>query len=110
MLRACPLRYDQLETPHQADGVTHPAGAAERDPAADRPRDRGRVKVSPSPARGRSERNARAGHVGDEILGRMRLDVARDLAARLDLDLAVADRAGDAAGRADQQALAHDEV
>src|SRR6185437_16720245 len=40
----------------------------------------------------------------------MRLDLPRDLAAAFDLDLAVADRAGDVAGGAHQQPLLHDEL
>src|SRR3954447_13799786 len=59
---------------------------------------------------GPSERGAGAAHVGDKVLVRLRLDVARDLAAAFDLDLAVADRPGDAAGGADQEPLAHDQV
>src|SRR5690349_21573252 len=52
----------------------------------------------------------RGGHGGDEILVPLGLDVARDLAAAFDLDLTVADRAGDLAGRADQQPLADRQI
>jgi hypothetical protein len=44
---------------------------------------------------------------GGGLVGRQDLDVAGELAARLDLDLGVAHRADDLAGRADEQALAH---
>src|SRR5947209_2548115 len=51
------------------------------------------------------------GHGGGfELVVRLRLDVARDLAAAFDLDLTVADRAGDPAGRADQEPLAHRQI
>ena len=42
--------------------------------------------------------------------GRLRLDIAGDLAAAFDLDLAVADRPRDPAGGLDQQPLADDEI
>src|SRR5205814_7952630 len=51
------------------------------------------------------------GHGGGfELVVRLRLDIARDLAAAFDLDLTVADRAGDPAGRADQEPLAHRQI
>src|SRR5947209_13842390 len=60
-----------------------------------------------------STRDAHARHVRHDlsVLGRgLRLDVAGDLAAALDLDLAVADRARDPAGRLDQKALADHQI
>src|SRR5262249_6619958 len=52
-------------------------------------------------------------HVGDDLGrlgGGLRLDVAGDLAAALDLDLAVADRPGDAAAGLDQEPLADHQI
>src|SRR5947209_19983328 len=57
-----------------------------------------------------SGRRARAGHLAEEVFTRLRLDVAGNLPAAFDLDLAVADRAGDPAGGADQEALADDQI
>src|SRR5207248_5857759 len=61
----------------------------------------------------RSARDAYARHVREDlaVLGRgLRLDVSGDLAAALDLDLAVADRAGHPAARLDQEALADHQI
>src|SRR5207248_3198018 len=58
-----------------------------------------------------SERDARARRLARcRIVGRVRLDVARDLAAALDLDLAVADRAGDPAAGADEKPLSDRQI
>src|SRR3984957_15817138 len=53
---------------------------------------------------------ARVRQLGNDVAVADRLNVAADLAAQLDLELAVADRAGHLAAVADQQALADDEV
>src|SRR5204863_6206506 len=58
--------------------------------------------------RGGSEGDAGTRRVGDELVAR--LNVARDLAAALDLDLAIANRAGNPAGGADEEALSHRQV
>ena len=45
-----------------------------------------------------------------ELTSRLRLDVAENLAAAFDLDLAVADRSRDPAGRLDQEPVADDQI
>src|SRR6516225_1250923 len=45
-----------------------------------------------------------------QFAGRLRLDVAENLAAAFDLDLAVADRPRDPAGRLDQEPVADDQI
>src|SRR5205085_7726169 len=72
----------------------------------------GRLRAAGGRSRG-SAGDAYARHVGEDlaVLGRrLGLDVAGDLAAALDLDLAVADRAGDPPARLDQEALADHQV
>src|SRR5437588_10230360 len=57
-----------------------------------------------------SECDARSRRFGDRILARLRLDVAGDLATAFDLDLAVANRAGNAARGTDEEPLADYQV
>src|SRR5216110_977367 len=56
------------------------------------------------------ECDARGRRFGDRILARLRLDVAGDLATAFDLDLAVANRAGNAAGGTDEEPLADHQI
>src|ERR1051325_7017368 len=80
---------------------------------ARRPRPANRSRRAPRLAPRRGSRNRGlvglplvggrcGGHGGLELVVRLGLDVARDLAAAFDLDLTVADRASDLASRADQ--------
>src|ERR1700723_4488429 len=53
---------------------------------------------------------ARVRQLGDDVAGSARLDVAANLAAQLDLDLAVADRPRHLAAGADQQPFADHQI